>query len=41
MHRKQPSRMNVRIPAAASQADAAIMLAAALKILIEPEKPDL
>lgn len=41
MHRKQASRMNVRIPAAASQAAAAIMLAAALKILIEPEKPDL
>lgn len=41
MHRKQPSRMNVRKPAAASKAAAAIMLAAALKIQMEPEKPDL
>jgi len=41
VHRNQPSRMNVRKPAAASKAAAPIMLAAAQKILMEPEKPDL
>ncbi|MFO7944548.1 MAG: hypothetical protein R6U51_09665 [Anaerolineales bacterium] len=41
MPRKQLSHMNVRKPAAASKAAAPIMNVAALKILMEPEKPDL
>jgi len=41
VHRNLLSHMKLRKPAAASKAAAAIMHAAALIILMEPDKPDL